>query len=253
MTSTWSPAESARFGRRIGRLDLEAPVGAAEAGRAVEEAFARHELDVLIVRTPAEDLATPGLLASLPAFQAVPAGTLLYWDWRWDGVSTHDDAVSSTEDPELIEQLVREVFAGYTNHYAANPLFSAEVTVDGYVEWANTLVASGAASCITGAPDEHGRTADPVGLAIVDWSGDPPDVKLAGVRPQCRGQGTYRQLLALVMAEAVRRGHRAVQISTQAHNTQVMRAWADLGWRPRRSVAVTHLVRADLLQPPPSP
>jgi hypothetical protein len=264
----FSAVESARFGWRIGRLDLKASAasgaarGSGSAGAtgsagaagapgaaaavAVAEAFERDRLDILIVRTAADDLVTPGVLASLPDLRSLPAGTLLYWDWRGDGdPQVDDETADSTDDPHLIEHLARAVFDGYSNHYAANPLLSPERTVDGYCEWATELVASGKASCLT---SSRADPAGPIGLAVVDWTADPPDIRLAGILPERRGRGSYRRLIELVMAESVRRGYGAVQISTQAHNTQVMRAWADLGWRPRRAIATTHIVPEALLR-----
>lgn len=248
----FSAVESARFGWRIGRLDLEASGTSGTSGTgaaaAVAEAFEREGLEILIVRTAADDLMTPGVLASLPELRSLPAGTLLYWDWRDDGGTDVDATADSTDDPHLIERLARAVFDGYSNHYAANPLLSPERTVDGYCEWATALVATGKASCIT---SEHADAARPIGLAVVDWTADPPDIRLAGILPERRGRGSYRRLIRLVMAESVRRGHGTAQISTQAHNTQVMRAWADLGWRPRRAIATTHIVPEALLRSSP--
>jgi hypothetical protein len=146
-------------------------------------------------------------------------------------------------DEDEISTLVRNVFDGYANHYAANPLFERSLALDGYCAWAASLVGSGDATCtVLDGPD--GR---PAGFGVVDWATDPADVRLAGMVTDARGRGWYRWVVAQLMHEADVRGRAPLWISTQAHNVAVMRTWARLGWLPNHTILTTHLVRAGLL------
>jgi GNAT superfamily N-acetyltransferase len=238
--SAYSAVESSRFGLRIGRID------ASDAALASVERTLRDErLDVLIVRAPAEEVHVPARLAALDGFRAIPADTLMYWERR---DLSRDEAgaaasVTNETDPARIEELVRSVFAGYHNHYSANPLLSSEHSLDGYCEWATSLVGSGGATCSL--IESEAAVVD--GFGIVDWTPDIPDIRLAGIVPSARGRGAYRRLLVALQHEAARRGHSRLRISTQAHNTRPMRAWAELGWRPIFSLTTLHLVREELL------
>ena len=156
--------------------------------------------------------------------------------------STHmSGTMVECNDAERLASLVRDVFAHYPNHYAANPLLSDELSLDGYVEWAlRTSERTGYLVL---------RDDDDVGFAVIDWSVEVPDVRLAGVVPAHQGAGRYRDVVAGMMERAVDAGRSGLEISTQVGNIAPQRTWAGLGWRPTRAYDTTHLVRAELLEP----
>ena len=240
MTSI-SATESSRFGLRIGRVTL--PSGSAvDAVRAV---LRDDQPDVLIVRAPADDPAMPAALARIGAHVTLTADMLIYW--RWDASERSAPratvgSVTATEDDDEIAALVRGVFAGYTNHYAANPLLAPSDALDGYVEWAQLLVRGGATCLVL-----QGSGGGPAGFGLIDWVEPVPDVRLAGIVPDARGRGAYRDLVAHMMRNVLERGGASLQISTQAHNTGVMRAWAEAGWRPVSTQTTFHVIRSALL------
>jgi GNAT superfamily N-acetyltransferase len=243
ITLVESELESARFGYRVSRLDLSIAPDADLAA-----AIGECDFDVVIVRAHADDISGPARLASIPGFRAITADALLYWEWRDDGapIDVADSGVTArpTAGQAELERLVRDIFADYRNHYSANPLFDHDLALDGYCEWARTLVESGRASC-TVIADGDG----PVGFGVVDLAPAVAEVCLAGVIPRARGRGRYRSLIAELMHERRADGRAAMRISTQAHNTTVMRTWARLGWLPRETLVTTHLVREGLLAP----
>jgi GNAT superfamily N-acetyltransferase len=242
--TTFSPNESARFGLRIGRVAVEASTGDLVASLA--RAMVNEQLDVLIVRAPADDMSLPARLAALEGVRAVPADTLMYWEWT----AAPDrppiarvERVAPLDDAETVERLVSDVFPGYPNHYAANPLLSPAAALAGYCEWAASLLASGSSTFWVLESDDG----DAIGFGLVDWSPEVPDVRLAGILPAFRGRGAYRTLISALMGEVAARGHERLRISTQAHNVRPMRTWAGLGWRPVRALTTVHLIREELL------
>jgi GNAT superfamily N-acetyltransferase len=240
MTSSLSIGESARFGLRVGRLTAN---GADIAG--VLTCLRDDELDVLIVRAPADQLGLSAALSAIPGYFSIHADTLVYW--RCDSLiaTTSVATTCSIVDAErdALDALVGEVFAHYRNHYLANPLFGADQALDGYREWAALLFDQGATAMVLRSDDDRD-----LGFALIDWTIDPPDVRLAGLVPSARGGGLYRHLVMHILARVRATGHSAIQISTQAHNTRVMRVWAATGFQPTHSTNTYHLVKAELLE-----
>lgn len=237
-----SPAESDRFGLRIGRCVV---TGVDDLDRLAE---ACEGFDVVVLRHPAEDVDVPVVLAGLDGFRCLPADHLCVWEWTGDEPPIRAAPAGWTIDlsPRIddVSSVVRDSFAGYANHYRVNPLLAPSAALDGYVEWAQRLAADDDAAVVL--RDAAGTAA---GVALIDWRAGPPDVRLAGMSTSAQGRGLYPVLIAHVVGLALRRGAHGVQISTQSHNTRVMRTWARLGFLPVRTVATVHLVRSELLLP----
>lgn len=229
-----SETESRRFALRIGRWQPEH----------ADEVMDPSGYDVVIVRRPAGWSDRWFDLTKYTGYRAIHADSLVYWEWRAATplpASAVELASQRPNDPRL-PGLVREIFLGYLNHYAANPLFADAQVIAGYEEWATrTALRSGGYQTLLG---EDGSVQ---GLAVVDWSLGIPDTRLAGMRPAARGKGRYRHLILGLMAYAARRGHRHLRISTQVHNVAVQRVWAGLGWKPVEAFDTAHLVRESLL------
>lgn len=236
-----SPLESERFGYAIGR----AVVDSVHDVRVMVDEL--DPFDVAIVRTDAGRSAVPCELARLPGRCAIAADQLLYWERR----SPVPIQASPPEgwwldhSPSVADVvfLVRDIFRDYTNHYAANPLFPSGKALEGYAEWAGSLVTSDPTSAVI----LRQSSGSGVGLAIVDFHTQPPDVRLAGIRLDHRRRGLYSSVLADVTKRALQQGHDCVEISTQSSNTSVMRAWARHGFLPKRAIATFHVVRAELI------
>lgn len=234
-----SSVESARFGCAIGRASI------AEVPSADEVRRACVGFDVVVVRAPATLDQLPAMLACVDGWTSFTADHLLYWRWnpaRFDRSVVAPGSVSEVHRPDDLESLVRSVFTGYGNHYVANPILDSARVVDGYVEWVETLVSDGSASTFVSFDD--GQAA---GFAVVDWSVEVPDVRLAGVVPDHQGRGWYAGLLVQCMRASIDRERDGLQISTQSRNVQVMRSWARIGLVPVDSQATLHLVRDQLL------
>lgn len=234
-----STVETNRFGHAIGRAAIS------EVPSADEVRVACAGFDVVVVRASATLDQLPAALARVEGWTAFTADHLLHWRWdpeRFDATATGLGSVTETASAGDLDPLVRGVFDGYGNHYASNPILDAACVVDGYVEWVENLVQNGSATCFISSDGE-----DATGFAVVDWSVDLPDIRLAGVMPDQQGRGWYASLLSECMRAALDRERGGLEISTQSRNVQVMRSWARLGLIPFDSLATIHLVRDQLL------
>lgn len=238
--------ESQRFDLRLGRCDVDELVDVdVDELRAAVDGF-----DVVVVRHPADAVHLPSRLARVPGYTAWTADHLCIWEWTGSTAPVVEIpgswSVGSAATPDEVVDIVRDAFAEYRNHYRSNPLLPAAAVLDGYVEWSLTL-ARKEPQGPTVVRDVDGRA---VGVAVVDWDTAPPNIRLAGIRGAVQGRGVYGLLVSEVVTRALARGSDGVQISTQSHNTNVMRAWARLGFVPRATVATVHLVRDALLATP---
>ncbi|HEX5123031.1 MAG TPA: hypothetical protein VFV97_07275, partial [Rhodanobacteraceae bacterium] len=132
----FSPLESARFGLRVYR----ASVDAIDAPRIADE-IERERIDVAILRLPATAMGGADALAER-GFAPILADTQVVF-----GIEIASHAPSSPDpsialkpathaDAALLDRMARSIFADYTSHYHANPLFARNRILDGYAEWA---------------------------------------------------------------------------------------------------------------------
>lgn len=238
-----SAVDTARFGRPIGRLSLSGDTGVDPAD--VVKRFAASELDILVLRYPAELLRWHAALASHDV-AAIHADNLIYF------TGAPAPLPSGSAEPALIsgielgrssvDAVTRAVFADYPNHVAANPLLDASQVVAGYEEWMRDHLDSESQQVLVLLVNE-----EPAGIAAVSLDAAMV-VDLAGVVPKYRRRGHYETLLRALSAQAFADGQTAVTISTQSHNIAAMRTWVKLGWRPELTLETVHLVRRSLLE-----
>jgi hypothetical protein len=245
-----SQVESDRFGVSLARVTVGRRAASAdETWRQLARHLERPE-DVLVVRWPSALVGCSAVLAA-SGRDVLPADTLTYWD------TTASDLAAQPVGPDVprvvradqvdraeLHRAVADVFTGYANHYAANPLLDRDLALEGYVDWvARTLHAQPDAGAVLLDGDRV--------LGFGTWtlvpSGDHCEFLLGGMRAEARGRGLY----ALLLVETARAAWAAevptVMISTQGANVGVQRAWARLGLRPRADFTTAHLVRAGLL------
>ena len=240
-----SPSESVRFERPIARLTIDA--GTVADHDEIVHALEAFPADVVILRYPSSSVDLYHHLMKLRSHEPLLADCLLYWECDLKNWSPDGDIAgglhTNTAAAPAVGAIVRPVFDRYSNHYAANPLFDPHDALEGYVEWVTTLVEGGSATCLT----THDADDSFVGFAVIDFGVETPDIRLAGISPSHRGRGHYRDLIEATMNLAANAGHDRLAISTQAHNTTVMRTWAALGWAPVNSFTTIHLIKRGLI------
>lgn len=243
VTLSDSPYETNRFGRTFARVVVGHDADESVADE-LAELIAGSDADIIVVRYPAA-LARLGAVLARSGRGVLPADTLVYWEVPAAGgdevadphLTTSVDDTLSEATAAVLRQVVEASFAGYGNHYTANPDLAPELALAGYLEWAERAYATDPRNVVL---LRHG--AEVIGAATLSQDGDDLEIELAGLTPAAQGHGWYGALLTAVRAEAVHRGLGRVIISTQAANVRVQRAWARAGFKPFGAVNTCHLI-----------
>jgi GNAT superfamily N-acetyltransferase len=189
-------------------------------------------------------------LQSLDAYESLVADTLVYFKWGAqvgiglvDGESGFAIADTATQD-EVID-LIADSFGAYRNHYGANPRLGQGATLNGYKEWASSLMATSGSVTLVARDRSTSRALGFV-LMVVDRSRRLAEIMLNGVHPMVRRRGVYSALLNAAKShlESVDSSW-PLYISTQSDNYSVIGAWTKLGLAPDVSLATIHLMHRD--------
>ena len=242
-----SPLESSRFGRTIARLSVGWRVDEQEGAEFVAKAMESSDESLVIARWPTHMFAVAAA-ATASKRSVLVTDVLTYWEASPDIVLTrtrpptgrlHVTAAGGELDEAavVVEDVMRDAFHSYGNHYRANPDLNHDAALAGYVEWAQSNLQHNAADVLLMLDG-----AQAVGLATLALStdGDDLEIEVAGVRTSHQGQGLYTHLLNGCAEEARRRSCRRLLISTQVHNARVQRAWARAGMVPFAAHTTAH-------------
>jgi GNAT superfamily N-acetyltransferase len=232
-----STLESRRFGKDVARVLVPARDSVTTVDEVLEASLAAAS-EITVARYPSSRVRWFAHLAAR-AGSVIHADTLIYWRHESASIRSSERRGKRIQvAPEAAVEFVADAFAGYPNHYSANPLFDQADVLAGYQEWAGRTAARGDALGI----EVEGEL---IALATVAVNADVLEVELAGVLSTRQRQGWYPALLSLVGDAAAERGCNAVVISTQASQTHVQRSWARAGFEPVVAFETVHLMAAD--------
>ena len=251
VTRAASAVESDRFGLTIGRVVVGDQCPEQEAAQALTGVLDEAPEELLVVRWPTR-LVTLGAAAAASSRAIIPADVLVYWEvptstlqpdpeaLAQDGLHVAVPAEADDASRAALEHVVRDSFAGYGNHYTANPRLDRDLALTGYLDWARRALDDNPHDVVLLSHRDQ-----PIGVATLTSGNDGQDLEilLAGLTGTTQGQGWYRHLLAGVGEQARARGCSRVIISTQVHNIRVQRAWARSGFRPFGAVTTVHAMR----------
>ena len=217
----FSESESRRFGLRVFRHTAD-HFNPAE----IEALTVDNMADLVICRVPAvhlsklSELSTPHVVADI----LVHYSTDNLESLRVRDMSLRFDECQVGDVGEL-RKVVRQVFHDYTSHYSSNPILDKKLVLEGQVEWAISHV---------GGSDRTAflvrKSNEIVGFFTHLYEPETTEIVFGGVLPVGRGQGVYRTAIRHGINTAIERGHKAVHVSTQAHNTVVQRVWISEGF-----------------------
>jgi len=229
--------ESKRFGLKIFRGMLDT-IDLKYLNRTISENF----VDVAIFRIPTKNNAEITKLSKL-GFPYLQADTLVYYYADFNTYSIKPLQNSdlnfvpfSKENIPIIEQLVDEIFVGYTNHYDSNPYFDKTNIMDGYKEWMLSFI---------GNSDKIGwivvKDNKNIGFASCSITDSVAEGVLYGVVPWAAGGGVYTDIIRFTQQYMKNKGIGTMKVSTQIQNHAVQKVWGREGFVLKESYATIHI------------
>lgn len=241
-----STVESRRFEMSIGRLLV--PFGYSDSDSKIANLCSESAFDLIFVRAHASRYLLSESLNNLPYHNTIHADSLLYF--RKSLRSLEKDSVGNpliatmgeiaqSEHGKFVD-LVRETFSGYINHYSSNSLLSQHRALEGYVEWATTLLMDNQGQVFV-ARDNKQRL---LSFIAIKGEAQSAEIILNGTSPSARGRGVYSTLLKFVQTQLSTAGFDELVTSTQSSNENVIKVWFSGGFSYVAAINTFHVMKA---------
>ena len=235
----YSQIESQRFGLCIHRgyfNDIEEG--------ALQSYILNEGVDVLIFRIAAEKQYELAKLNNI-ALPYLVTDTLVYYRVNLDAYQPNELRNQDIEFEKcqpvhgpIIDRLVQEIFAGYTNHYNSNPYLPKQDILAGYQEWARSYIAADDIGRISWLVRRKGN---PIGFATCSWQGAESEGVLYGVISEASGGGIYGDIIRFTQNYFKMQGIRFMKVSTQVQNYAVQKVWNREGFVIDQSFLTIHV------------
>jgi hypothetical protein len=236
-----STLESRRFNLNIARLIV--PLDDRTSDTELAQMCLESSFDLLIVRASATRNLLANALSKIASHRTIHADTLLYFQKSLSSTSTSPQTQSmgllQASEHTAYQQLVRDVFPNYANHYSANPMLDQTLCLDGYVEWASSLLTRDTGRIFV-SRTSSGQLAS---FIAIQGEENTAEIILNGTAPGSQGSGVYSDLLAFTCSELGKMGFTEINTSTQSSNDKVIRTWARNGFNYVTAINTFHVIR----------
>ncbi|MEN7550232.1 GNAT family N-acetyltransferase [Rapidithrix thailandica] len=235
----YSRLDSERFGLVIHRAKLD-EIDAKE----IVEQIIEHKIDTAILRIPTQQLSFVHKLDKLALPNRI-TDTLAYYHFDLEKYEKKElinqdleFKVATPNDHEIINQIVRETFGQYVNHYRMNPIFDNEAVTEGYMDWMRSY-AEGNEDRVCWLVYQAGEL---VGFGTFNFQIE-EKVKgiLYGVKPNKRGKGIFKDIMTYAKNYAKDRGRSYMRATTQIENIHVQKAWTKEGFELHHTENTIHI------------
>ena len=228
--------ESQRFGKNIYRGSCDAV-----DVEFISEYLRKNAPEILILRFPVAEQPSLYKLQNL-AKTVIFADTLVYYELRNEAKNLADlsndlrFSEATSDDLELLQNLIPVIFQGYSNHYFSNPLLEKDKIVEGYTEWAMNYV---------NAPQKVNLIVHkdnvPAGFITCSYENDEAEIILNGVVPEFRRGGIYTDMVRFVKRYFFEKGIKIIKVSTQIQNFAVQNVWRKEHFYLKEAFITIHL------------
>ena len=236
-----SALESRRFNLNIGRLivPFDDPTNDVELGQLCQNSG----FDLLIVRATASRNLLSNTLSNITSHRTIHADTLLYFQKSLSMTlplpKPHSMGLLQASEHTAYQQLVRDVFPNYANHYSANPMLDEALCLEGYIEWASSLLNNDTSHIFV----SRTSTGQLASFIAIQGEGNTAEIALNGTAPSSQGSGVYSDLLTFACAELGAMGFIEINTSTQSSNEKVIRTWVRNGFNYMTAINTFHVMR----------
>lgn len=243
----YSEVESNRFGLRIYRGQYE-DFDTKDVDRITHD----NDFDVIIVRFPTETIFEHYRLVDFANCKTIHADSLVYYSAPLQEIEIKplrndlEFEVLGDGDESKLESVLKQVFAGYQNHYYSNPCLSRQAIIEGYLEWALSFSKSDDKGITWLIKDRNTRCVVAFLACSYDKTESVSELKLGGVLPDFEGRGVYSDFVRYAQHFFKEMGIRTLLTSTQLQNIAVQRAWQRHCFRFDKSYETYHIVNENL-------
>ena len=236
-----STLESRRFSLNIGRLIV--PFNDRTSDGELAQLCHDSSFDLLIVRASASRNLLANALSNIASHRTIHADTLLYFQKSLSRTSPspriHSMGLLRASEHIAFQQLVRDIFPNYANHYSANPMLDQAKCLEGYVEWASSLLNNDMGHVFV----SRTPTGQLASFIAIQGEGKTAEITLNGTTPSSQGSGIYSDLLTFVCAELGAIGFTEINTSTQCSNNKVIGTWIQNGFSYVSAINTFHVIR----------
>lgn len=247
MSIDYSEIESKRFGLRIYRGQYES-----FTIKDLEKIVQDNSFDIIIVRYPTTTIYEHFQLAKFKGCKTIHADSLLYYTSPLQRIEVKplrnnlQFEVVTPETSSRLDSIIESIFAGYKNHYFANPCLNKMSIVEGYVEWAKSFVRNTENGITWLVKDKDSKVDVAFQACYFDEKDSISDLKLGGVLPEFAKRGYYADILSYSQEYFKNMGLNSLITSTQLQNVAVRRVWERYGFEFERSYETYHIINQNI-------
>lgn len=234
----FSEKESNRFKKRIFRYSTDVFKASDLRNSLIE-----NNVDVLILRLPSSTIDEHYKLKNT-GFSYLHVDTLVHYQTSLRSLDINEtrnhtelEIITESKSDEL-KKLIPVIFDGYKNHYYSNPIFESDKIKEGYIEWAESYIAS--ENKISWLVRVDGEVA---GFATCSYDEESNECEgvLYGVLPDFSGRGVYSDIIRLTQSYFKEKGFLHMWVSTQIQNYAVQKVWLREGFFLKKSYETYHI------------
>ena len=238
-----SVSESSRFGRTVSRFNLG--YNSKFTDDEIMSICSLDDSDLMVLRAPSTRFELGDHLSRIRNRRVFQADTLVYFSLD---VSKFESQFKTTKseielrlgaptDESQLEDLIKQSFEGYLNHYSANIEITSEQMLNGYIEWANSLSTANNHFVYV-----RKSTKDYLdGFLVIEFQDREIELVIGGTHPSARRTGSYSQLWNYALFDIGKVNVDFIRTSTQVSNTNVINSWLKSGFTYSGSINTFHL------------
>lgn len=142
-----------------------------------------------------------------------------------------------------IDEMVGEIFSGYTNHYFSNPILLPSKIKAGYLEWMTNYVDPPEDTSLLkiGLFGELNQVRSSFATCEFNHKAKEGEGVLFGVLPKFSGQGIYTDLIREAKRISLQLDISEFYVSTQIQNVAVQKTWVREGFKIFNSYYTVHI------------
>lgn len=208
----------------------------------IQKHIINNYADIMFLRIPSINVSEIQLLSKL-GYEYFQTDTLVYYSidflkYQPKQIKNSDLEFKKATVGEqfLLQEMIREIFNGYTNHYFSNQFLNKSEILEGYIEWVTNFIDQDDKVVFIAYRNDKA-----IAFATCSLEIDTAEGVLYGVMPSSSGGGIYADLIRFTQNYYLKAGIKKMKVSTQVQNYAVQKVWSREGFHMNESYATIHI------------